>query len=122
MTFDPWVFKKEQFERGGRAERCSGGLGAKRLKEGGLTHPRRSRTQNKERREKEHENEKVLQREPESRGEEGAARGLSHPSASSGRRGCVWLVRGEREARIRSMDALNADQSLTTPLGVGISV
>lgn len=51
-----------------------------------------------------------------------APRGLSHPSTSSGKRGCVWFVRGDSEARIRSMYALNADQSLTTPLGVGISV
>lgn len=47
--------------------------------------------------------------------------GLPHPSPSSGKRGCVWLVQGDVQAQVRSMYALNADQSLTTPLGVGIS-
>ncbi len=50
-----------------------------------------------------------------------APRGLPHPSASSGKRGCVWLLQRDFQAQVRSMRALNADQSLTTPLGVGIS-
>lgn len=43
--------KKEQFERGGQRG-AGGGLGVKRLEERVLTHPRQSKTQNKERKEK----------------------------------------------------------------------
>lgn len=52
---------------------------------------------------------------------ERAPRGLPHPSASSGKQACMWLVHRDYQAQVRSMDALNADQSSTTPLGVGIS-
>lgn len=91
-----WCLKKKKRRREAGRERCRG-LPEKCLQDRALTHHRKSKTKNT--------------------GGGKAEGSLWSPTLLSQQweGGCVWLVHGESQARVRSMCALNADQSYQLP-------